>query len=724
MRLSGAYAMKTKNQSSQQSADSRQELAVTPLAGHWSPGAYSVGAPRSRRQYTVIYHGKDSRFNSCQCSDFRTGGNSFCRHIAAVAQWMNRSGQQPMPLPRRTVLDIDYTTGRRLRLRLADNAPKELAMAAMRFFDDDSYAVSGMIAGLPSFIALAKRIDRSFHCCGDALNYVLEERDRLRRLELAASLSDEEAAGILRTTLYPFQTEGIRLAFGAGRALIADEQGLGKTVQALGTAELMRSRNIAASVLVVCPTSLKYQWKKEIGQFTGADVTIVEGNAAERRSLYASDTTYRIVSYHTLANDIRALGTIAADVLILDEIQRLTEWNAQISQAVRRVDSDYAVVISGTTLENDPEGLAAALRFVDQYAPAHACVIRRHKADVASQLPARIDKTLYVPMTREQKEKHDEAMTAVAHLLRKWQSCRFLSEKDRKRLLLLSSRMRMACDSTWLLDLKSRYGTKAGETVQLLKTMAATGTGKAVVFSRWDRMTQLLARELAAEDMGFEYICGNLPQARRAEIARRFAEDPAKRVFLITDGCAAGLKPDNISLVINADLPWDPAAREQVTGSICGAAGNGGIFIINLVSAGTIEEKMLMAQRSEPGAFAGISDGGEDSITIDDAALARVAGALSLIIGEDAEAGTVTENDESDAEPGNTASSDEEDLARAGTIFLTALEQTLRSPEATERLLDSIVSTDPETGATQLRLPVPSRDAVAALLRALSNLLK
>lgn len=724
MRLSGAYAMKTKNQSSQQSADSRQELAVTPLAGHWSPGAYSVGTLRSRRQYTVIYHGKDSRFNSCQCSDFRTGGNGTCRHIAAVAQWMDRNGMKPMPLPRRTVLDIDYTGGRRLRLRLADNAPKELAMAAMRFFDDDSYAVGGMIAELPSFIALAKRIDRSFHCCGDALNYVLEERDRLRRIELAASLSDDEAAGILRTNLYPFQTEGIRLAFSAGRALIADEQGLGKTVQALGTAELMRSRNIAASVLVVCPTSLKYQWKKEIEQFTDAAVTIVEGNAAARRSLYASDTPYRIVSYHTLANDIRALGTIAADVLILDEIQRLGEWNAQISQAVRRVESDYAVVISGTTLENDPEGLAAALRFVDQYAPSQACVIRRHKTDVASQLPARIEKTLYVPMTREQKEIHDEAMSAVAQLLRKWQSCRFLSEKDRKRLLQLSSRMRIACDSTWLLDLKSRYGTKAGETVQLLKTMAASGTGKAMVFSQWDRMTQLLTRELAAEEIGFEYICGNLPQARRADIARRFAEDPSKRVLFITDGCAAGLKLDNISLIINADLPWDPAAREQVAARVCASASNGSIFIISLIAAGTIEEKMLMAQRTEPEAFAGISDGGEDSITIGDEGLARIAGALSLTIGEAAEAGTVAENDESDAEPGNNAPSDEEELARAGANFLTALEHTLRSPEATERLLDSIVSTDPETGATRLSLPVPSRDAVASLLRALSNLLK
>ena len=95
----------------------------------------------------------------------------------------------------------------------------------------------------------------------------------------------------------------------------------------------MKRRNIISSVMIVCPTSLKYQWKKEIERFTDSSVTVVEGAASARRELYSEPTFYKIVSYHTLANDIKALGLLTTDFLIMDEVQRLKNWNTQIARA-------------------------------------------------------------------------------------------------------------------------------------------------------------------------------------------------------------------------------------------------------------------------------------------------------------------------------------------------------------------------------------------------------
>ncbi len=736
----------------------KSNFAISMLPGHWSQSAYSVGSPRSRRQYTVIYHGNDSSYNACGCMDFRTNGLGTCKHIEAVKQWLDSKNLTPKPLARRTILDLDYRYGRRLRMRLCDATPKELSLAAMRFFDDDFYATIGMVPELPSFIEQARRLDRSFHCTSDALTYILEERDRLRREQLAAEMTDEEIGSVLRTELYPYQIEGIRRAFSAGRLLLADEMGLGKTVQALGAAELLRSRNMVGSVLIVCPTSLKYQWKKEIERFTGVEVGIVEGLASVRRELYASAEPYKIVSYHTLANDIKLLGNLSTDMLIMDEVQRLKNWNTQISQAARRVEAEYVVIISGTPLENKIEELYSVMQFVDQYAlgPLHhfldntvvktstgkvtgyrklgdiaarlsKCMVRRRKSDVALQLPERTDTTLFVPMTREQKEIHDEAHGIVARLVYKWRRYRFLSEKDRKRLLLMLSRMRMVCGSTYVLDLKTHYDTKVAETVQLLTSMIESGNDKAVVFSQWERMTQLIAHELEAADIGFEYLNGSVSSARRGAMVENFAVDASKRVFLSTDTGSTGLNLQAAGVIINLDLPWNPAVLEQRIARVHRIGQQHQIHVINLVAAGTIEEKMLSTLKFKADLFSGIMDGGEDSITLDDNKLTRLAESLTDII--EAPVDELMIEEAEDRQVAQAADDDDEapeqhEVLKAGMSFLAALSQTLQSQEATEKLLDSIVRIDASTGATELHVPVPSREAVANLLKSLAPLLK
>ena len=224
-------------------AAERGSFSVAEISDRWSPGQYSVSGSQSKRTYRVVYEGPSSEWNYCDCMDFRTNCLGTCKHLQAVELWLERKGKKPSAATMRSALCMSYPGGRRLKLRLGEGAPESLAVAAMRYFDDDLVAVPGMVAELPAFIEHARRIDPQFHCYPDALNFILEERDRRRRLDIISEVTPAEIDSLLRTTLYPYQAEGIRFAFAAGRVLIADEMGLGKTVQAIGTAELMRKRN-------------------------------------------------------------------------------------------------------------------------------------------------------------------------------------------------------------------------------------------------------------------------------------------------------------------------------------------------------------------------------------------------------------------------------------------------------------------------------------------------
>ncbi|MCH5221986.1 MAG: DEAD/DEAH box helicase [Muribaculaceae bacterium] len=737
-------------------AAARGLFTVSEISGRWSPGQYTVGSAQSRRSYRVAYHGDSNEWNYCDCMDFRTNNLGTCKHLEAVNIWLTRKGKQPESTSaHQSALYMAYVGGRKLRLRLAENAPEALVVAAMRYFDDDLHAVPGLVAELPIFIENARKIDPRFHCYPDALNYILESRDHRRRKELLASMPASEIETVLKTTLYPYQVEGIRFAFNAGKALIADEMGLGKTIQALGAAELMKKRNMVSNVLVLCPTSLKYQWKKEIERFTDSDVTVVEGIHTQRRELYSHNSFYKIVSYHTLANDIKSLGSLNFDFIIMDEVQRLKNWNTQISQAARRVNAEYGVVLSDTPLENKLDELYSVMQFVDQYAlgPYYefvdrhvvssptgkitgyrnlnevgarlkAVMIRRKKADVSLQLPERSDKVLYVPMTREQRVIHDECQAHVAQLVTRWQQHRFLSEKDRKRLLLLLSQMRMVCDSTFILDQKTRNDTKIGEAVQLITSMIENGDEKAVVFSQWERMTRILAEELDHVGIAYEYLHGGVTSSRRRRLTENFETDDSKRVFISTDAGCTGLNLQSASLIINLDLPWNPAILEQRIARIHRIGQRRKILVVNMVSAGTIEERMLSVISFKSNLAAGVFDGGDDSITLDDSKLNKIVESLSHVITEEA-----TEERNFVADPEDTATTvsesapDPATLLKAGVDFLCGMARTLQSPEAKERLIDTLIHTDTASGKSELRIPLEDKDTVVKVINMLSQFL-
>ena len=767
-------------------AAEREMLNVQAVDATLCPGEYRVINPKSREEYKVVFRAENSTWNYCSCMDFKTSQLGTCKHLEAVKLKLN-GHRHVVNTPSYSSVYLSYRNGRKVSLRIGSNHREEMELLAKQYFDSHSHLREEAFPIFDQFLSAAAHFDSDFRCYQDAIDFVVDRRENIRRCKLVEEKYNNEQLDILlNTQLYPYQKEGIRFAAKAGRAIIADEMGLGKTIQAIGTAELLLREGFVDNILIVCPTSLKYQWKREIERFTHREVLVIEGLHTRRLEQYKMPQPYKIVSYNSVCNDLKVLRRMETDMVIMDEVQRLKNWDTQIARAARHINSQYTVLLSGTPLENKLEELYSIVELADQFALApyykfrndhilcdetgkvigyqnlnaikkrlQHIMIRRRKSDVHLQLPGRMDQNLFVPMTKEQREMHEEFKSGVAALVLKWKRMHFLSEKDRKRLLLLLSQMRMVCDSTFILDQQSRYDTKIDELMNILDSYLVGGNGKVVVFSGWERMTRLVAQELTQRGVRFEYLHGGIPSAKRKDLVNNFTDQPDSRVFLSTDAGSTGLNLQAASLIVNLDLPWNPAVLEQRIARIYRIGQQRNIQVINLVSADSFEEQMIARLKFKSSLFEGALDGGEDTIFANDDKFKGIMSLVADYVEEDTSSGVLpctpmeapeeTEAPRKDLTPSTQTSlfsevsgesdlsdhsdlpdkpsSSPTDLINQGTTFLSNLVQTLSSPEQTKQLLDTLVHEDPATGQTSIRIPVPDRRTVQNLFSLLGQFL-
>ena len=771
------------------------------------PGEYTVRNPEKNNEYKVVYRGANSEWNYCSCMDFKTSRLGTCKHIEAVKKWFGgkRGVHVHRELPPYTSVYLSYRDERCVKIRIGSDNKEAYEQLAKDYFDKNHVLKKSAYARIGSFLKQARQISDTFRCYKDAIDFIIDIREKAKREKIVKKYDDKTLDNLLKVNLYPYQKEGIRFAAKAGKAIIADEMGLGKTIQAIGTAELLRKEGLIGSVLILCPTSLKYQWRSEIKKFTDAEVFVIEGNHLKRKEAYNRPEPYKIISYNSAANDIKILGYLQTDMLIMDEVQRLKNWNTQISRAARKIESDYSVILSGTPLENKLDELYSIVEFVDNFrlAPYYLfkdkhiitdetgkvlgyknlndigkklsdILIRRRKKDVKLQMPERSDKNLFIPMTNEQMEMHQEWQNQVRLLVLKWRRMHFLSDKDRKRLLLFLSQMRMVCDSSYILDQKTRYDTKVDECVNIISDIISEEGEKVVVFSQWERMTRLIAKELEKKEIGFEYLHGGVPSEKRKNLVDNFMNEPSSRVFLSTDAGSTGLNLQSAATIINIDLPWNPAVLEQRIGRIYRLGQQNNIQVINLVTPDSIEQGMLGKLRFKTSMFEGVLDDGEDSVFITDDKFSKMMETVSGMVEEDEETEKVKDTDtvndsegqaektkaeesfatinpkdletdkahnehksdekeeevsiqqqtnsSSNRESVTNRSSHPKDLVAQGISFLSGLAETLKSPEATAQLVDSIVERDEQTGETSIKIPVENKETVSNLLNLIGKL--
>ena len=774
------------------------------------PGEYLVRNPEKNNEYKVVYRGANSEWNYCSCMDFKTSRLGTCKHIEAVKKWFGgkKGVHVHRELPPYTSVYLSYRDERCVKIRIGSDNKEAYEQLAKDYFDENHVLKKSAYTRIGSFLKQARQISDTFRCYKDAIDFIIDIREKAKRENIVKTYDDEKLDNLLKVNLYPYQKEGIRFAAKAGKAIIADEMGLGKTIQAIGTAELLRKEGLIGSVLILCPTSLKYQWRSEIKKFTDAEVFVIEGSHLKRKEAYNRPEPYKIISYNSAANDIKILGGLQTDMLIMDEVQRLKNWNTQISRAARKIESDYSVILSGTPLENKLDELYSIVEFVDNFrlAPYYLfkdkhiitdetgkvlgyknlndigkklvdILIRRRKKDVKLQMPERSDKNLFIPMTDEQMGMHQEWQNQVRLLVLKWRRMHFLSDKDRKRLLLFLSQMRMVCDSSYILDQKTRYDTKVDECVNIINDIISEEGEKVVVFSQWERMTRLIAKELEKKEIGFEYLHGGVPSEKRKNLVDNFMNEPSSRVFLSTDAGSTGLNLQSAATIINIDLPWNPAVLEQRIGRIYRLGQQNNIQVINLVTPDSIEQEMLGKLRFKTSMFEGVLDDGEDSVFITDDKFSKMMETVSGMVEEDEETekgkkvkdtdtvndseglpekpkseesfATINPKDLETDKAHNEHKSDEKeeevsiqqqtnsssnresvtnrsnhpkDLVAQGISFLSGLAETLKSPEATAQLVDSIVEKNEQTGETSIKIPVESKETVSNLLNLIGKL--
>ena len=336
----------------------------------------------------------------------------------------------------------------------------------------------------------------------------------------------------------------------------------GKTVQTLAAVELLARERGVRKVLVVAPASVKYQWETEIRKFTARPVQVIEGGIEERRDQYAGETFYKLVNYEQVVRDREAINDWKPDVIVLDEAQRIKNWESKTSREVKKLKSRYAVVLTGTPLENKLEELYSIVQFVDErrFGPAFQFLhdhrvldengnlkgyrnlerireklapvfLRRTRGEVLTQLPLRTDNTVFVELAPEQRGPYEDQRVALARLLQK----NFLTDLDRKRILSSMVNMRMVCDSLFLLDKQSRVSPKLDEFAELVVDIT-TEDHKAVVFSQWETMILEAAKVLDSLGIGYAVLHGGL--AGKDRKARSIASSQTRRA-----GCSSAPMP-------------------------------------------------------------------------------------------------------------------------------------------------------------------------------------
>ncbi len=446
-------------------------------------------------------------------------------------------------------------------------------------------------------------------------------RDELRKFQgITAADPPAKFHGDLRE----YQREGLGWLrflrkFGFGGCL-ADDMGLGKTVQVLA---FLAGKRTGPAVVIV-PKSLVFNWKQEAARFT-PKLRVLDhtGPTRDRTGANFKDFDLVLTTYGTLRKDAETFAAFRFDTCVLDESQAAKNAETETAKAVRLIAADYRLALSGTPVENhlgelwtlfdflnpgmlgravltaggsirnpDPETrevLARALR---------PFILRRTKAEVAKDLPAKTEQTVYCDLEPAQRKLYDELRDHYRQsLLARVDSLGLGRSKIQVLEALL--RLRQAACHPGLID-KKRAAEPSAKLDVLLPQLRelAEGGGKALVFSQFTSLLSIVRSRLDAEGVKYEYLDGRTRD--RAAKVEKFQTDPTCRLFLISlKAGGVGLNLTAAEYVFLLDPWWNPAVEAQAIDRSHRIGQTKPVFAYRLIARGTVEEKVLALQQSK-----------------------------------------------------------------------------------------------------------------------------
>jgi ERCC4-related helicase len=583
--------------------------------------------------YSVEIRGLNGPQCACDCVDFRTNGLALCKHTEAVLLYLQARHKKHFKSAQTFGSNrIEVAVDAAANILCVPNGCSKLPYAVSKWFDADGRLLNDSPETAVDALRQLRESDHPQIRISQEVGPWLEnhrrvgERRQLRHEYELKVQSGEWPAHETTVPLFPYQREGmLHLAF-TERALLADEMGLGKTIQAIAACALLHRLGQARRVLVVTPASLKTEWEEQIRKFTTLDYQMVFGGKIRRLKAYDQTPVtpfFTIVNYEQMVADTLDVNArLAPDIVVLDEAQRIKNWSTKTAQAVKRLRSRYAFILTGTPIENridelhslmdflNPAVLGPLFRFnrnfyeLDERGRPIGCrnldllherikpfMLRRRKVEVETELPERTDHNHFVPLHDLQKQNyavHEQQVMKLVNLALR----RPLTKQEQEKLQRELAMMRMICDTNYILDPEDRTCPKLGELGKLLEE-CGENDAKVIIFSEWERMLELVRDLCEQRDLGHAWHTGSVPQQRRRAEINSFKDDPLCRVFLSTDCGATGLNLQNASVVINCDLPWNPAKLEQRIARAWRKHQTRPVTVFNLISENTIEHRML-----------------------------------------------------------------------------------------------------------------------------------
>lgn len=463
---------------------------------------------------------------------------------------------------------------------------------------------------------------------------VLQLEEKYENLKNGHTIKEIDPPSGLKSILRPYQVAGYQwlnyLSEVNWGGILADDMGLGKTVQALSFIQHFKQSRGKLRALVVCPTTLIYNWENEIKKFT-SDLTyhIHHGGARAREKETIENFDVIITTYGTLRSDIKLLVTIDFDYLVLDESQAIKNPASKVTRAASLLKAKNRLCMSGTPLQNNTFDIYAQMNFlnpgmlgtmeffrqefaipIDKFGEEdrkdhlrkilYPFILRRTKEQVARDLPEKQEMILYCEMEDEQRRIYDAYRNDYRNQILGSIETQGI-QKSQLTILQGLMKLRQICDSPAILNEEDKFENHSIKLDELAREITENiGNHKALVFSQFLGMLALIKERLKQLGISYEYFDGSTSAPDREKAIQSFQNDDTVRVFLISlKAGGVGLNLTAADYVYIVDPWWNPAVEQQAIDRTHRIGQTKNIFAYRMICKDTIEDKIIQLQEKK-----------------------------------------------------------------------------------------------------------------------------
>ncbi len=463
----------------------------------------------------------------------------------------------------------------------------------------------------------------------EELFFKLEEK--YERLKGNHSIKEIPAPAHLKEVLRPYQESGFQwlnyLREVQWGGILADDMGLGKTIQALSFLHHLKEEQGTLKALVVCPTTLMYNWQNEIRKFTPSiSYYIHHGGSRSRENLASPDIDVIITTYGTLRSDIKQFVDVSFDYVVLDESQAIKNPGSKVTKAAGLLKARNRLCLSGTPLQNNTFDIFAQMNFlnpgmlgsveffkqefsvpIDKFGEKeqkdhlrkllYPFILRRTKEQVAKDLPEKQEMVLFCEMGDEQRKIYEAYRNDYRDKIMGVVEDQGI-QKSQLTILQGLMKLRQICDSPAIAKEEERFPNVSVKLEEIGREITENiSNHKALIFSQFLGMLALIKEKLKELGVDYEYFDGSSTVNERERAIHRFQNDENCRVFLISlKAGGVGLNLTAADYVYIVDPWWNPAVEQQAIDRTHRIGQTKNIFAYRMICTDTVEDKILKLQ--------------------------------------------------------------------------------------------------------------------------------